>query len=507
MAFLRSLTGRGRKPNGDSAAQRRAMRQLQPVESGRQIEEETAFDYHRREFYPVWIGMIIKERYEVLAKLDWGSAATTWFCKDQVTQRFVALKITAIQLAADGSRHVQQRLEWKAYNRLSGMETSHEGVRYIREIQARFDLSSPSAAGAEHACLVFDVAGVHLTELERIYPGRRLPINLTKDVLKNVLKAMDFLHSEAGIVHTDIRKENIFFPASQRCCALFAERVAKQKPAGKLDPDTGRIIYRSTHFPDLLTSQEMSLGRPVLGDFSEAQIIKDGRHNLPPRLVGPEPFRSPESIIGMPLNTGLDLWALSQLAFAMVSSRDLLTVYDHSGDWNSTMHLAQMHALMSSPPRVALIQSRYALNYWEESGSWKRTLACSPRDFDAELDAALEAADRAAHGHFIDFLRGIFKWMPEERSAAGKLLQHRFLDENRTAVVHPYEHEEEESEEESFAAAEAKRNAEINAGSGYGDGSARRPGMGGRKQSMDVACRELKQMKRKQSVLRRAFMG
>ncbi|KAK3671002.1 hypothetical protein LTR78_009119 [Recurvomyces mirabilis] len=513
MSIMRSMTSRLRKQNGDGGV-RKALRQLQPVESMKNLEEETAGDYQRREFYPVLIGMTLQSRYEVLAKLGWGSGSTVWFCKDQLTKRYVAVKVCTVQLAADGSRHVQQRLEWKAYSRLSGMETTHEGVRFIREILERFDLMGPS--GAEHPCFVFDVAGLHLQDLERIYPGSRLPINLTKDVLKNILKAMDFLHTEAGIVHTDIKKDNIFFPASQRCCALFAERLARQKPAGKHDGQSNNIVYKSVKFTDLLSSQEMSLGRPVLGDFSEAQIIKDGRYGLPPRLVGPEPFRSPESIVGMPLNTGLDLWAFSQMAFSMMSHRLLLTVYDSDGDWSPTMQLAQMQALMGPPPRVILVQSRYALNYWNDDGSWKHSNRRGPSDFDNELDTALETADSAAHGYLIEFLRCIFKWLPEERATASKLLHHRFLDaayvddvpfEQPAAAPavqeHRYQHQPQtrpqHNRQQSFQQDPEKLDRNVD----------RRPqtASAAGKPSMDVACQELKQMKRKQSVLRRAFMG
>lgn len=83
MAFVRSMTQRLRKREGDGPL-RRALRQLDPVDSSRRLEEETLLDYQRHEFFPVFIGMTLKERYEVLAKLGWGSGSTVWFCKDQL---------------------------------------------------------------------------------------------------------------------------------------------------------------------------------------------------------------------------------------------------------------------------------------------------------------------------------------------------------------------------------------------------------------------------------------
>lgn len=47
-----------------------------------EIEEETVPDYKAERFYPVRLGEVFKSRYQVVAKLGFGTASTIWLCRD-----------------------------------------------------------------------------------------------------------------------------------------------------------------------------------------------------------------------------------------------------------------------------------------------------------------------------------------------------------------------------------------------------------------------------------------
>lgn len=51
-----------------------------PVED--KIEEETLPGYKAEKFYPVRLGEIFESRYQVVAKLGYGSVSTVWLCRD-----------------------------------------------------------------------------------------------------------------------------------------------------------------------------------------------------------------------------------------------------------------------------------------------------------------------------------------------------------------------------------------------------------------------------------------
>lgn len=46
------------------------------------IEEETIPDYNHELFYPVRIGEVFRDRFQVVGKLGYGSRSTVWLCHD-----------------------------------------------------------------------------------------------------------------------------------------------------------------------------------------------------------------------------------------------------------------------------------------------------------------------------------------------------------------------------------------------------------------------------------------
>lgn len=52
------------------------------LDSTVKIEEEHMLAYERGLFYPVHIGDVFKDRYQVLNKLGFGANSTVWFCRD-----------------------------------------------------------------------------------------------------------------------------------------------------------------------------------------------------------------------------------------------------------------------------------------------------------------------------------------------------------------------------------------------------------------------------------------
>lgn len=48
------------------------------------VEEEELPSYVPGDFYPVTIGEVFVERYQVVAKLGFGMSSTVWLCRDLV---------------------------------------------------------------------------------------------------------------------------------------------------------------------------------------------------------------------------------------------------------------------------------------------------------------------------------------------------------------------------------------------------------------------------------------
>ena len=77
----------------------------------------------------------------------------------------------------------------------------HESRNYVSHPLGQFDHSGPNG---EHVCLVFDVLGHHLGFQAAKHEDGKLPIKAVKQITRQLLLGLDFLHRECGIIHTGI---------------------------------------------------------------------------------------------------------------------------------------------------------------------------------------------------------------------------------------------------------------------------------------------------------------
>ena len=52
------------------------------IDPAQLVEEERLPFYNRDDYYPMRIGEILKDRYQVVAKLGYGASSTVWLCRD-----------------------------------------------------------------------------------------------------------------------------------------------------------------------------------------------------------------------------------------------------------------------------------------------------------------------------------------------------------------------------------------------------------------------------------------
>nr|POE64864.1 srsf protein kinase 3 [Quercus suber] len=169
-------------------------------------EEERLPWYRPDQFYPVRIGETMASRYRVVGKLGYGAHSTSWLCRDLRHAGFVAVKVCTLE--ADQSDRYQRELRF--YEHVSAMTTQHPGQFFIRGLLDSFTVDVPKG---KHLCLVQQPMHMTIRELQYQNPSRRLTQQLLKWTLSNVLRALSFLHDEAGVIHTG---ESISRPVVRR---------------------------------------------------------------------------------------------------------------------------------------------------------------------------------------------------------------------------------------------------------------------------------------------------
>ncbi|KAI6800960.1 hypothetical protein KC361_g2095 [Hortaea werneckii] len=391
------------------------------MQSDHRVEEETVPNYNPSRYYPVQIRDIFQNRYEVLGKLGYGATSTTWFCRDHHAENFKVLKICI----HESGRPLREQ---HAYSQFSGLRTSNIGYWFTRLAKKRFEVTGPS--GFPHACFVFTPAACTIEEILKYHDGP-LDMDFIKSTLRCAIRALDFLHSDAQLIHTDVKLDNMFMTltddAELEALACF---MVENPPGFKVD-ETGRKIYQQYNLADLGSS---SWGHAILGDLGEAYVFDEDKDDglLGPSIVGPAALRPPESLLGMKWGTPLDIWQVGCLFFMLLNERIPFKNFEGAERWSGCYHLTQMTALMGPPPEDYLSRSEEQYLECDESCAWR--CPGSKGVPDISFEALLEKLEGEDKTTALDFVRCIFQWKPEERSTAKELLQHPFIKIEKSDV-------------------------------------------------------------------------
>ncbi|KAJ3192066.1 serine/threonine protein kinase, CMGC group, partial [Irineochytrium annulatum] len=141
-------------------------------------------------------------RYTVLRKLGWGHFSTVWLAQDHKLDRPVALKIVK-----SATHYTETALdEIKLLDKVVTASPSHQHRKFVVELLDWFKHRGPHGT---HVCMAFEVLGPNLLTLIRQYHHRGIPQTIVKRIMVQILMGLDYLHRECGIIHTDLKPENV----------------------------------------------------------------------------------------------------------------------------------------------------------------------------------------------------------------------------------------------------------------------------------------------------------
>jgi len=193
-------------------------------------DEEDWEDYVKGGYHPVKIGDTFSDdRYVVVRKLGWGHFSTVWLAKDQKCvialmaneiiyrdrrmNRHVALKVVKsapryTETALDEIK-LLQRLITSSNPPLAPTSSNpnppqspahtHAGRSHVISFLDHFRHKGPNGI---HVCMVFEVLGENLLGLIKRHQNKGVPMHLVKQIAKQILLGLDYMHRCCGVIHT-----------------------------------------------------------------------------------------------------------------------------------------------------------------------------------------------------------------------------------------------------------------------------------------------------------------
>ncbi|KAF2139556.1 uncharacterized protein K452DRAFT_254010 [Aplosporella prunicola CBS 121167] len=393
-----------------------------PISADKKVEEETLPDYVASRYYPVRIGEILRERYQVVGKLGYGATSTVWLARDLSECRHVALKLfihsESMGSELDNELNIYKRVENASGAATSGIFKDHPGRTAVRSLLDSFDVNGPKG---QHRCLVHQPLWENILGIKHRNPVRRLPEPVVAFTLKRLFHALDFLHKECHVAHIDIKEANIMLPADNSVLEEFEqEELTEPCPRKEL---YGGIIYLSREL-----NMPKDFYAPILCDFGSAVPLDDGVEHR--EDIQPNVYRAPEIILDIPWTYSVDIWNVGCMVWDAFQGEHLFTGNDPElQTYRGRAYLAEMIVLLGPPPPSLLARANLRSKFFSDAGEFCAGIPIPDPTPLERRETSLEGEDREC---FLRFMRKMLQWEPEKRCSAGELAEDEWILKHST---------------------------------------------------------------------------
>ena len=188
-------------------------------------------DYKRDGYHPVYLGeKFMNDRYIVLQKLGWGHFSTVWLAEDRQfgqpgsnsKEKYVALKIqkskeSYSEAAQDeiqvlkALKEAKKKPEWAQ----TRVELANKGLNLNEDDTFCIEILNNFphfGIHGKHFCSTFHIMGPNLLDLLRFFEKkykRGVPLFIVKKIAVQLLVGLDYMHRMGGVIHTDLKPENV----------------------------------------------------------------------------------------------------------------------------------------------------------------------------------------------------------------------------------------------------------------------------------------------------------
>ncbi|ERN19140.1 serine/threonine-protein kinase AFC1 isoform X1 [Amborella trichopoda] len=266
--------------------------------------------------YVFAIGDNLTSRYRIHSKMGEGTFGQVLECWDQEKREMVAIKIVrSMQKYREAAM-----IEIDVLQQLARHDPG--GTRCV-QIRNWFDYRN-------HICIVFEKLGPSLYDFLRKNSYQSFPIDLVRDLGRQMLECVAFMH-ELRLIHTDLKPENV----------LLVSPDYVKVPEYKYSSRTAR---EGSYFKKLPRSSAIKLI-----DFGSTTY----EHQDHSYVVSTRHYRAPEVILGLGWSYPCDMWSVGCILVELCSGEALFQTHEN------LEHLAMMERVLGPLPQHMLIRAEY----------------------------------------------------------------------------------------------------------------------------------------------------
>jgi len=247
-------------------------------------DDEGEDGYRKGGYHPVQLNEIYNRRYRVLGKLGWGHFSTVWLCEDLQRKDdspvYVAMKVQKsathyTEAACDEIELLTLAAQSKAKPEWSESRvpdsTPDDPSKWIPKytgVVQLLDYFEHHGPHGKHVCMVFETMGPNVLALIKKYNFKGVPMEVVRKVTLHTLIGLDYLHRVCGIIHTDLKPENVLVT-----CPLGVPVDKKGAPlVPTLNPTRGAAVAPGLSPPKKASPKE---AKDLSPEAAKAQAKKD----------------------------------------------------------------------------------------------------------------------------------------------------------------------------------------------------------------------------------------
>ncbi|KAH9776464.1 serine/threonine-protein kinase AFC2 [Citrus sinensis] len=255
-----------------------------------------------------------------------------------------------------------------------------------------------------HICIVFEKLGSSLYDFLRKNNYRSFPIDLVREIARQLLECIAFMH-DLCMIHTDLKPENVLLVSSEYI------KVPDYKSSSHTPKD-------SSYFKRMPKSSAIKVI-----DFGSTTYERPDQNYI----VSTRHYRAPEVILGLGWTYPCDIWSVGCILVELCTGEALFQTHEN------LEHLAMMERVLGPLPQHMLKRvDRHAEKYvrrgrldWPEGAASRESIK-SVMKLPRLQNLIMQHVDHSA-GDLTHLLQGLLRYDPTDRLTAREALRHPFF--------------------------------------------------------------------------------